>query len=290
MIRWYQELYAEYSRRGLSHDEDRPRAILGLESRLRTGFGTDGGHGILYHRQKVGLLQRSLLWRRGVDVTSLTPIKFPPDREAAPSWSWMAYKGGIDYLKVEGGTLDWKTTELRSPWSRKRNADKAGGADEEEDIEDEEEEFTDQEMYDDDEEKVPEYDKEDEDEGYEDKCEDFYGSPAVDGDPNTVLTAVARDFTKHLTGNAESELIYDRGSIVREKAFKCVVVGREKDRLQWHMTKKLHYVLLVAPVSSTSWPGVGAVRGAEVYERIGVGMIPGRCIALRKKGLTVKIV
>ena len=34
-----------------------------------------------------------------------------------PSWSWMVFDGGIDYLRPDFGTYDWN--EVESPWARK---------------------------------------------------------------------------------------------------------------------------------------------------------------------------
>lgn len=63
-----------------------------------------------------GLLRRSLLWRRGYDTPSLTRINFPDGHATVPSWSWMAYTGGINYLDLDFGGLEWE--DLQSPWSR----------------------------------------------------------------------------------------------------------------------------------------------------------------------------
>jgi hypothetical protein len=73
--------------------------------------------------------RRSLLWRRGSDMETkgLSRITFPPDRinSSPPSWSWMAYTGGIDYLTLEFGGLEWM--DIGSPWSR--NADNVARSD-----------------------------------------------------------------------------------------------------------------------------------------------------------------
>jgi hypothetical protein len=126
-IRWYQELYAQYSRLGLSHPEDRPIAIQGLESRLISTFSSEdgsafrGGYGVLFDGPSGGLFHRSLLWRRGHDTPSLERINFDDARETPPpSWSWMAYKGGIDFIPVPGNTVTWEVERLASPWSGRR--------------------------------------------------------------------------------------------------------------------------------------------------------------------------
>ncbi|KAF2011920.1 hypothetical protein BU24DRAFT_266342 [Aaosphaeria arxii CBS 175.79] len=110
----YQKLYSEYSRLGLSQSYQRPIAIEGLQQRLLRTMRVDGGFGVFDGDATRGLLRRSLLWCRGSDTESLSPIQFPTG--GVPSWSWMAYTGGIDYLDIGFGTLDWE--DIQSPWSR----------------------------------------------------------------------------------------------------------------------------------------------------------------------------
>ncbi|PSN64720.1 hypothetical protein BS50DRAFT_623219 [Corynespora cassiicola Philippines] len=113
----YQELYKEYSRLGLSNEYDRPVAIDGLQQRLLRTMHVNGGFGVFDEGKTRGLLRRSLLWCRGADTPTLSRIRFPTDRSISnvPSWSWMAYIGGIDYLELEFGTVEWE--DLQSPWS-----------------------------------------------------------------------------------------------------------------------------------------------------------------------------
>jgi hypothetical protein len=118
-IRWFQSLYRDYSRLAFTRIEDRPIAIAGLERRLQKTFGTQGGHGIFDDRPDGGLFHRSLLWRRGDDEEKLESISFPSGRSKVPSWSWMAYKGGIEYADPDFSTADWKETEIRLPWTRR---------------------------------------------------------------------------------------------------------------------------------------------------------------------------
>jgi hypothetical protein len=110
----FQELYQQYSRLELSSDYDRPTAIDGLQQRLLRTMAVYGGFGILDDHRSKGLLRRSLLWRRGEDTTRLKPIKFPVDREHVPSWSWMAFSGGIDYFPLTWNGYDWQ--DIKSPW------------------------------------------------------------------------------------------------------------------------------------------------------------------------------
>jgi hypothetical protein len=123
-IEYYQDLYKLYSRLEFSRFEDRPFAIAGLEKRLQIGFGTKGGFGIFDDGDKPerGLFHRSILWQRGEELdpeVGLVPIEFPPEKNIhVPSWSWMAYQGGIDYTDPPGGTADWATDDISEPWTR----------------------------------------------------------------------------------------------------------------------------------------------------------------------------
>jgi hypothetical protein len=115
-IRLYQDLYIQYSRLKFTRISDRPIAIAGLEKRLIHDFNTYGGFGVFDDGR--GLLRRSLLWHRGSDESTLERIVFPADRQMIiPTWSWMAYKGGIDYLELPFDGVDWEEEEIRSPWT-----------------------------------------------------------------------------------------------------------------------------------------------------------------------------
>jgi hypothetical protein len=108
----------QYSRLAFTRQSDRPIAIAGLEKRLIQSFGVHGGFGIL-DNDSLGMLRRSLLWHRGAGEKSLQKIDFgvlgkvPPP----PTWSWMAHRGGIDYLDPPFGKIEWEAKEIRSPWS-----------------------------------------------------------------------------------------------------------------------------------------------------------------------------
>lgn len=121
-IRLYQDLYSKYTRSSLTRDTDRPIAIAGLEKRLITSFHVSGGFGI-FDGAEFGPLRRSLLWRRAADVGRLEMIDFQKVNSTAssvpppPTWSWMAYKGAIQYLDVPFGGVEWEENEIRSPWS-----------------------------------------------------------------------------------------------------------------------------------------------------------------------------
>ncbi|KAH7385408.1 hypothetical protein DE146DRAFT_748230 [Phaeosphaeria sp. MPI-PUGE-AT-0046c] len=138
-IEYFQGLYKQYSRLNFTRYEDRPFAIAGLERRLRDAFDTKGGFGIFDDGDRTqldnGMFHRSLLWKRGEDdiqetldgkdpvVEWLEPIDFTSERNIqVPSWSWMAYKGAIDYMDPPYGTADWETKEIIPPWTQGRRA------------------------------------------------------------------------------------------------------------------------------------------------------------------------
>lgn len=122
-IRLYQDLYAQYSHLEFSHYEDRPVAIAGLEKRLISSLGLRGGFGMLDDTNP-GLLRRSLLWHRAKDQEDLYLINFSgtddqaSKRVAPPTWSWMAYRGAIQYLDPPFDQVDWETKDIISPWAK----------------------------------------------------------------------------------------------------------------------------------------------------------------------------
>lgn len=119
-IRLYENLYEQYSRLALTVNQDRPLAIAGLEIRLIRALDVHGGFGVFEsHRPgDESYLRRSLLWRRGHDCPSMIKIQFGSERAiSVPSWSWMAYEGGIDYLNPPFNGTDWERG-IKSPWTQ----------------------------------------------------------------------------------------------------------------------------------------------------------------------------
>lgn len=117
-IRYFQDLYRRYSQLEFSHIQDRPIAIAGLENRLLKAYTIEGGYGIFDDGPGKGLFHRSLLWQRSEEEDALKAIDFSsrPD-SAAPTWSWMAYEGGIDYLDPPFQETEWERTDVEPPWS-----------------------------------------------------------------------------------------------------------------------------------------------------------------------------
>jgi hypothetical protein len=102
-IRLCESLYEKYSRLAFTEIHDRPIAIAGLESRLVRTFETRGKYGIFEC-----FLHRSLLWQRGADEKTMCRINFLQSR-TIPTWSWMAYHGGITYMDIPFDETEWDT-------------------------------------------------------------------------------------------------------------------------------------------------------------------------------------
>ncbi|EXK23779.1 hypothetical protein FOMG_19461 [Fusarium oxysporum f. sp. melonis 26406] len=89
-IDFIQFLFKKYSTSGLTFESDRDVAIYSLVERMRRVLRTEVRYGI------VGcFLVPLLLWKRA-DEDQATLINYG-DR-TVPSWSWMAYPGGIDFI------------------------------------------------------------------------------------------------------------------------------------------------------------------------------------------------
>ena len=112
----------QYSYLRLAIVQDRPLAIARLERRLLRAFGTSGGFGMFSDVPNSGMFHWGLLWRRGKDQDWMAAIDFPAHRRV-PSWSWMAYSGGIGYGIAPLSAIDWEVEEIRSPWSGRRSHD-----------------------------------------------------------------------------------------------------------------------------------------------------------------------
>jgi len=91
-----QSLLEDYSNRTLSEPTDRHVALSGLAARIAKALNCEESYGIF------GLyLHRNLLWQRS---GLLERIAYKPP--AVPSWSWMAYTGGIKFMDIDVFKLD----------------------------------------------------------------------------------------------------------------------------------------------------------------------------------------
>lgn len=232
----FQDLYSKYSRLELSHDADRPVAIAGIEKNLISSFDVRGGFGVLDDGNR-GLLWRSLLWQRARDAPGgLKRIEFELLKGVAvaisppSSWSWMAYKGAIDYLDLPFNEVDWEENDIRSRWSRGTG-----------------------------------------------------NSWSYSGDCLTCpleLTVRGRSFDLQAarTSDVASIVLDDPERMDElEASLKCVVLGRLKGQAKESSDARTRYVLLV---TTTSPQHEGS---SPVYNRVGVGYMPGALISLGKQ-------
>lgn len=113
-IRLYEDLYRQYTRLQFSRISDRPIAITGLERRLIRDLKAQGGFGVFDDGRS--LFQRSLLWQRGRGVQPLVKIPSAPSLPV-PTWSWMGYDGGIDFVDLPLGGVYWFPDSIKSPWA-----------------------------------------------------------------------------------------------------------------------------------------------------------------------------
>ncbi|KAK0648736.1 hypothetical protein B0T16DRAFT_456196 [Cercophora newfieldiana] len=115
-----QNLWKRYCTLNFTHDYDRPVAIEGMFASLLAAFKARGSFGVFDEgrdektNQPGGLLRRMLLWYRPLGKRPMVSIRFPPGK-GAPSWSWMAYIGEIEFLRPKFGNIDWE--EVQAPWS-----------------------------------------------------------------------------------------------------------------------------------------------------------------------------
>ncbi|KAK3994574.1 heterokaryon incompatibility protein-domain-containing protein [Cladorrhinum sp. PSN332] len=90
IVEFIQFLFQKYSVSGITKETDRVVAIDSLITRINQVLRTDSYYGIF--RLFLGSL---LLWKRTQE--NGPPIQYTTD-QVVPSWSWMAYSGGIDFI------------------------------------------------------------------------------------------------------------------------------------------------------------------------------------------------
>ncbi|KAH6870967.1 heterokaryon incompatibility protein-domain-containing protein [Thelonectria olida] len=83
-------LFEKYSKCGLTVKSDRDTAIIGLVKRIERVLKTEARYGIFRC-----FLASLLLWKRSANERA---ARIEYEGRTVPSWSWMAYFGGIDFL------------------------------------------------------------------------------------------------------------------------------------------------------------------------------------------------
>ncbi|OCK74646.1 HET-domain-containing protein [Lepidopterella palustris CBS 459.81] len=91
-------LFEDYSKRGLTMKTDRCVAMSGLEARIAAALGCQSRYGIFPR-----YLHRNLLWQSSDNKMERIEYK----TQNVPSWSWMAYSGGIQFVDIHFGMVDW---------------------------------------------------------------------------------------------------------------------------------------------------------------------------------------
>ena len=91
-------LFEDYSKRNLTEKTDRAVATSGLEARIAGALRCQSRYGIFER-----YLHRNLLWQASDNI--MERIEYPTRN--VPSWSWMAYNGGIQFMDIRFGRVDW---------------------------------------------------------------------------------------------------------------------------------------------------------------------------------------
>jgi len=92
-------LYEDYTKRDLTVETDRWVAISGLEARIARARECQSRYGIFQP-----YLHRNLLWQKS-DKGKMKQIEY--ETQIVPSWSWMAYNGGIQFMDIPYGDVGW---------------------------------------------------------------------------------------------------------------------------------------------------------------------------------------
>jgi hypothetical protein len=91
-------LFQDYSKRVLTFPTDRHVAISGLEDRIARALECQSRYGIFQR-----YLHRNLLWQPSDDKMERIAYK----SQDVPSWSWMAYNGGIEFMDIPFSEVSW---------------------------------------------------------------------------------------------------------------------------------------------------------------------------------------
>jgi hypothetical protein len=240
----FESLYKQYSRLKFSKIYDRPIAIAGLEQRLVRAFKTNGGYGIF----EGNFFGRSLLWERDVSVEKdgMRKIVFPLKQQyRVPTWSWMAYEGAITFMDLLFDGVQWEQHDGEGEGIQWH--------------------WT-----------AP-------------RNIDASSSSSVwhtaNSDEQIDFVTRARDFVDSALVNNYTKIVYDLGTPPgKDRAVKCVIIGRQKSNGTTDLSAKLeHYILIVASIQNNS-------EGENVYERVGVGSLLGSWIEQNGSGIKVRIV
>ncbi|EXA30568.1 hypothetical protein FOVG_18055 [Fusarium oxysporum f. sp. pisi HDV247] len=102
-ISFLQSFLEDYSKRGLTEPTDRAVAISGLAQRIERVLSCQARYGVFKY-----FLHRNLLWQRS-DLEKTERIEYK-ESDKVPSWSWMAYPGGIKFIEFD--EVDYSRLDL----------------------------------------------------------------------------------------------------------------------------------------------------------------------------------
>jgi hypothetical protein len=108
-------LSEEYSKRGLTNETDRCVAIYGLMARIARARECQSRYGIFKD-----YLHRNILWQRSDGKMKRIMYETP----MVPSWSWMAYNGGIQFMEIPYAKVDWNENIRFNNWIDKLRFEK----------------------------------------------------------------------------------------------------------------------------------------------------------------------
>jgi hypothetical protein len=97
-VEFLNSLFEDYSKRGLTKKSDRCVAMAGLEARIAGALKCESRYGTF---QKY--LHRNLLWK--ASDSKVERIAY--NTRHVPSWSWMAYHGGIQFMDIDPAKAGW---------------------------------------------------------------------------------------------------------------------------------------------------------------------------------------
>jgi hypothetical protein len=89
------------------------------------------------------------------------------------------------------------------------------------------------------------------------------------------LTALVRNFNLPFRAVHNASMIIDDPRTTNSPGIRCVIMGMENAHVS--RAEKKHYVLLVVPVQGKH----------GIYERVGVGYMPGSCIDMETVAVAV---
>jgi hypothetical protein len=98
-VKFIHFLFEDYSNRDLTEPRDRLVAASGLEARIAGALNCRSKYGIFETH-----LHRNLLWQ--ASDKKMARIAYEKN-QGVPSWSWMAFSGGIRFMEIEMGSVSW---------------------------------------------------------------------------------------------------------------------------------------------------------------------------------------